>query len=60
MSFRSHLKWGLLGCLTILAASAILQAEWTSALGAGDAIYLLKTGSAGSAVAICIALIATI
>jgi hypothetical protein len=57
---RDRLKWALLACLTILAASIILQTEWTFALGVKEALYFSVTGSAVSAIAICIALFATI
>jgi hypothetical protein len=57
---RDHLKWGLLTCLVILAVAAILQTEWSYALWAKEALYFVETGSAVSAVAICLALIATV
>jgi hypothetical protein len=56
---RSHLKLGLLTCLIILAATAILQAESTFAPWVNDALYVVETGSGASAIAICLALIAT-
>jgi hypothetical protein len=55
---RRRLKWGLLACVFTLAAAAFLQLEWP--LRVTEMLYLVKTGSAVSAVAICIALIATI
>jgi hypothetical protein len=58
MFSRSRLKWGLLGCLIILAVAAMLQAETFAPLS-NYALYLVKTGSAASAIAICLALVAT-
>jgi hypothetical protein len=57
---RSHLKLGLLACLIILAATAILQAESTFAPWVNDSLYVVATGSGASAIAICLALIATL
>jgi hypothetical protein len=57
---RVHLKWVLLSFLIILAASTILQTEWTFARDIKDALYFLESGLAVSAVAICIALVATV
>jgi hypothetical protein len=57
---RSRLKWALLACLIALAATAIVQAEWTFAPWMNDALYAVETGSAASAIAICLALIATV
>jgi hypothetical protein len=56
---RSRLKCGLLACLMILAATVVLQ-ESALALWVNDAAYFVKTGSAASAIAICLALIATV
>jgi hypothetical protein len=58
MFSRIRLKRGLLACLIILAAAVIFHEETTLALG--DALYFVETGSAASAVAICLALIATV
>jgi hypothetical protein len=57
---RGHLKWGLVASLIMLAATVFLQTEWTFARGARDALYFLESGFAVSAIAICIALIATL
>jgi hypothetical protein len=57
---RGHLKWGLLASLIMLATTAFLQTEWTFARGVRDALYFLESGLAVSAIAICIALIATL
>jgi hypothetical protein len=60
VSSRSSLKWGLLACLIILAATAIFQGEWTYPLWVKESLYFIEAGSAVSAVAICLALIATV
>jgi hypothetical protein len=57
---RSRLKWGLLFCLISLAAAVFFQLEWTHPLRVTEILYVLETGSAVGAVAICIALIATV
>jgi hypothetical protein len=56
---RRRLKCGLLACLIIMAVAAIFQTETTVGLWLKDAVYFLETGSLASAVAICLALIAT-
>jgi hypothetical protein len=53
------LKWGLLACLVILAATAILQTEPTFAPWSNYVLYAVETGSAACAIAICLALVAT-
>jgi hypothetical protein len=60
MFSRNHLKWGLLTCLVILAAAALLQAGWAYAVWAEETLYFVETGSAVSVIAICLALIATV
>ena len=60
MFSRSRLKWGLVACLIIAAATAIFQTEWTYPLWVTESLYFVETGSAVSAVAICLALIATV
>jgi hypothetical protein len=59
MFSRSRLKWGLLACLVILAATAILQADSTFAPWSNDVLYAVETGSAACAIALCLALVAT-
>jgi hypothetical protein len=60
MTSRSRLKSGLLGSLAILASALVLHTDSALALWIKDAIYLLGTGSAASAVAISLVLIATL
>jgi hypothetical protein len=60
MFSRIRLKRGLVACLIILAAAVIFHEEATLALGLKDALYFVETGSVASAVAICLALIATV
>jgi hypothetical protein len=38
----------------------MLQTQWTVALAVKEALYLVATGSGLSAIAICVALIATV
>jgi hypothetical protein len=57
---RGGLKSGLLACLIVSAACAMLQTDWMFAIAVKEALYLVATGSAVSAVAICLALIATV
>lgn len=60
MFSRRHLKWGLLACLGVLAATVILQLETAFGLWVRDALYFVGTGSAAGAIAICLALVATV
>jgi hypothetical protein len=54
------LKWGVLACLIVLTAAAFFQLGWPHPFQMNEALYFVETGSAVSAVAICIALVATI
>ena len=60
MFLRSHLKWGLLTCLIVLAAAASIQTDWTYPFWMTETLYFVEAGSAVSAVAIGVALIATV
>jgi hypothetical protein len=57
---RNRLKWGVLACLIVLTAAAFFQLGWPHPFQMNEALYFVETGSAVSAVAICIALVATI
>jgi hypothetical protein len=59
MVSRSWLKWGLLICVGMLAKAVALQAEPSLSLWLKDTLYYVETGSAATAVAIVLALIAT-
>ena len=59
MFSRNRLKLGFLLCLVALAAAVFFQLDGTYPL-LTEVLYLLETGSAVSAVAIGLALIATI
>jgi hypothetical protein len=58
MFSRARLKWGLLGCLVILAVAVVLEPLALSLWK--EALFLVGTGSAASAVAIWLMLIATV
>ena len=61
MFSRRNLKWGLSACLLILAFTVFLSCNGGKfSLREKDALYFVETGSAVSAVAISIALVATI
>jgi hypothetical protein len=61
MFSRRNLKWGLSGCLIMLALTVLLSYNGGKfSLREKDALYFIETGSAVSAVAISIALVATI
>ena len=60
MFSRSRLKYGLLACVVIFAATVLFGLAWNHSLRAAEALLFLETGSAASAVAISIVLIATI
>ena len=61
MFSRRSLKWGLLACLLILVLTVMLSYNGGRlSLHEKDALYFLETGSAVSAVAISIVLVATI
>jgi hypothetical protein len=57
---RKSLKLGLLACLIALAASYFFQGKRTYAVWAKETLSFVEVGSAVSAVAIFIALIATV
>jgi hypothetical protein len=59
MFSRRRLIWGLLGCLVIFEAVVAFQAEPILSLWLQDTLYFVEIGSATSAVAIFLALIAT-
>jgi hypothetical protein len=59
MFSRSRLKKVLFGCLVMLLAAVAFQAEPALSLWLRDTLYFLETGSAASAVAICLLLPAT-
>jgi hypothetical protein len=59
MFYKRRLKWGLLGCSVIFAGAAASQAEPALSLWLKDTPYFIETGSAASAVAIFLVLIAT-
>lgn len=57
---RSRLKWGLLACLTLLVGAAFAQFEGTYSVQMADVLYFVEAGSAMSAVALSLVLVATI
>ena len=57
---RSRLKRALLACLIILSSTILFQLAWKHSIGVVEALIILETGSAASAVAIGIILVATI
>jgi hypothetical protein len=59
MFSRRRLLWGLLACLVILEAVVAFQADPTLSLWQQDALVFVEIGSAASAVAIFLALVAT-
>jgi hypothetical protein len=60
MFSRNRLKWALLGSLAILASALVLHTGLALSSWVKDAVYLLGTGSAASAVAISLLLVATV
>lgn len=61
MISRSRLKLGLLACLAVLGVTTVLSHEGrTRYFKEEELIFLLESGSAVGAVAISIALVATI
>ena len=59
MLTRSLLKWGFLGCLVIFGAAIAFRAEPVLSVWLRDLLYFVETGSAATALAICLTLIAT-
>lgn len=59
MFSRNRLKWGILGCLVIFEAAVAFQGDPTLSLWLQDKLVFVETGSAATAVAIFLALIAT-
>jgi hypothetical protein len=57
---RSLLKWGFLACLAILAATAVVPIHWDYPLWITESLYFVEAGSAISAMAIGVALLATV
>jgi hypothetical protein len=57
---RSRLKSGLLICTIVFASAVLFQLAWSHSIRVANALVILETGSAASAVAISIVLIATI
>ena len=57
---RSRLKRALLFSLTIFGSALLFQIAWAHSLRVAEVLYILETGSAASALAIGIVLIATI
>jgi hypothetical protein len=57
---RRGLKLGLFACMAILASAVFFQFEWSQPLRVMEALYFLETGSAVAAVAMGLALLATI
>ena len=60
MFSRSRLKYGLLVCVAIFVAAVLFELAWNHSLRAAETLIILETGSAASAVAISIVLLATI
>ena len=59
MFSRNWLKWGLLICIGMLVKAIAVQAEPSISQWLKDTLYFVETGSAATAVAIVLALIAT-
>ena len=59
MFSRRRLTWGLLGCLVAFEGAVALQGQPAISQWLQDVLYFAETGSAASAAAIFLALIAT-
>ena len=57
---RSRLKWWLLTCVALLAATVFAQFGWPSVIQIADLLYVVETGSAVGAIALSLVLLATV